>query len=75
MRYLVFVKPGSKRGPLVEIDDSGKLTIFARESAIDGKANEATIKLIAKHFNVPKTSVKIIRGHKSKQKLIEIIDR
>jgi len=75
MRYEVYVKPNSKKGPLVEVENNGKITIYIRESAIDGKANEAVIKLMAKNFNVSKNQVKIIRGYKSKRKLIEIINK
>ena len=38
----------------------------------DGAANDAVIKMLAKHLGVPKTSIKIIRGHTSRDKVIEI---
>lgn len=40
----------------------------------DGEANDAVIRLLADHFGVPKTRITIIRGHRSRQKLIEIAD-
>ena len=38
---VVKVKPGSRRGPLVEVGPDGELTIYVREPAVDGKANDA----------------------------------
>jgi len=37
-----------------------------------GKANEKVIKLLAKHFKVAKSQVKIIRGLTSRNKTVEI---
>ena len=71
-RFTVNVKPGSKKGPLVEPGPNGKLIIYVRERAVDGKANEAVIKLLAAHFDVAKSRVKITRGQASKTKIIEV---
>lgn len=71
-RYGVTVKPGSKKGPLVEADEEGSLTLFVRERAVDGAANDGVIKLLAAHFGVPKSRVTIVRGHTSRQKLVEV---
>jgi uncharacterized protein (TIGR00251 family) len=73
MRVVVRVKPGSSKGPLVESDDEG-LVIYVREKAIDGDANEAVIKLLAKHFGVAKSHVRVVRGHTARVKQIEIDD-
>ena len=37
----------------------------------DGAANDAVIKMIAKHLGIPKTSIKIVRGHTGRDKVIE----
>lgn len=71
-RYGVTVKPGSKKGPLVEVGDDGGLTLFVRERAVDGAANDGVVKLLAVHFGVPKSRVTIVRGHTSRQKLVEV---
>lgn len=73
MRVVVRVKPGSSKGPLVESDDEG-LVVFVREKAIDGAANEGVIKLLADHFDVPKSRVRVVRGHTARIKQIEIDD-
>jgi uncharacterized protein len=37
-----------------------------------GKANQAVIALLAKHFFVPKSKIKILHGHAAKIKLIQV---
>jgi uncharacterized protein YggU (UPF0235/DUF167 family) len=71
-RYGLTVKPGSKKGPLVEVADDGSLTLFVRERAVDGAANDGVVKLLAAHFGVPKSRVTIVRGHASRQKLVDV---
>ncbi len=39
---------------------------------VDGEANERIIKLLSKEFNVPKSTVKIVSGQKSRNKVVEI---
>jgi uncharacterized protein YggU (UPF0235/DUF167 family) len=43
-----------------------------RPPAQDGKANEAVIDLLADYFGIAKSAVKIIRGHSSRHKLLEV---
>lgn len=73
-RYGITVKPGSRKGPLVEVGDDGSLTVFVRERAVDGAANDGVIRLLAAHFGVPRSHVEIVRGHTSRSKLIEVDD-
>lgn len=72
MDYVVRVKPGSKKGPLVEVDEDGQLIVYVRERAVDGKANEAVVALLAKHFDVPKSMVEVVRGHTSRIKKVHV---
>ena len=70
MRYTVMVKPGSKKGPLVEKGTDGALTVYLKERAVDGAANEGLIKVIAEHFSVRKSDVVIESGFTSRIKRI-----
>jgi uncharacterized protein (TIGR00251 family) len=38
-----------------------------------GKANEAVIRLLAEHFGVPRSQVRILSGFRSRNKVIEIV--
>lgn len=66
------VKPGSKKGPLVSTADNRELTVYVREQAVDGKANEAVIALLAMHFGVSKSCVSIVRGQTARIKIVRI---
>lgn len=54
-----------------DVDVDGSLIVYLRAKPHDGEANAALIKLLAKHFKIGKTAIKILRGVKSRQKLIE----
>lgn len=69
-KYTITVKPGSSQEKIIETAP-GELTVYLRAKPHDGEANTALIKLLSKHFNVPKTSVTISRGAKSHVKQVE----
>lgn len=74
MKVNIRVKPRSKKGPLVQpnlVDDT--LLVYVREPAVDGKANKAVVELLAEYYDVPKSQVKIIRGHTARTKTVRII--
>jgi uncharacterized protein len=50
----------------------GELTIYVRERAIDGKANEAVVKLLAEHLGVPRSRVELASGATSRIKRFRI---
>lgn len=74
MRISVTVKPGSKKGPLVQPSLLGELLVYVREPALDGKANAGVVELLASYYGVPKSKVSIFRGHTSKHKIVDIED-
>ena len=70
------VTPDQGTTPIIASDTGsnsldGHLTIYLRAKPHDGEANSALLNLLAKHFRVPKTSIKISRGSHSRTKLIE----
>jgi uncharacterized protein (TIGR00251 family) len=68
------IKPNSSKGPLVEALDDGTLQLYVRAPAVEGKANKAAIELLAKHFGVPKSAVRLTAGATSRFKRFEIGD-
>lgn len=71
-RVTVHVKPGSSKGPLVVAADDGALTVYLRERAVEGKANDGLVAVLAGHFGVAKSRVAIVRGHASRIKIVDI---
>lgn len=74
MQYRIRVKPGSRKGPLIETDDDGELTVYVRERAVDGAANSGVIKVLADHFDRSPSRVRVVRGHSSRIKWVEVDD-
>lgn len=70
-KFLITVKPGSSQEKIIETAP-GELTVYLRAKPHDGEANEALIKLLSKYFKIPKTSIKIVKGARSRIKIVEI---
>lgn len=66
----IITKPGSSQEKIVQNSDD-EYTVYLRAKPHDGEANTALLKILSKHFDVPKTSIKIVRGQKSRIKTIE----
>ncbi|MEU1963446.1 DUF167 domain-containing protein [Nocardia sp. NPDC019304] len=66
------IKPNSRKGPLVETLDDGSLQLYVRAPAVEGKANKAAIELLADHYGVPKSAVRLTAGATSRFKRFEI---
>lgn len=58
----------------MEVQAGGALKVYVREAPADGKANRKLIELVADHYGVPKSFVKIIHGETSRQKTVEVQD-
>ena len=71
MKMWVTVKPQAKREEVKKLAD-GEYSVSVRAPAREGKANEAVIELLAEHFSVPKSSIRIVRGETARRKLVEI---
>lgn len=70
MRLNVKVKTNSKRAKVIESGDLVEVHVNAPPA--DGEANEELIELLADHFEVSKSSVEIIQGFTSKNKVVDI---
>ena len=68
----VRVKPGSRKGPLVEVGEDGVLTLYVQERAVDGKANEAVTTLLAAHLEVPRSRLELVSGATARTKRFRI---
>ena len=74
MKISTRLKPNSRHREEVVANDDGSLTVYTKASAIEGRANAAAVKLLAKHFGVAPSKVKLVRGATSKYKVFEITD-
>ena len=69
-RISIKAKPGAKIANITEKD--GQLIVAVKERATDGRANRAVEKAIAKHLGVAPSRVRVVGGHTSREKIIEI---
>ncbi|MBX9979326.1 MULTISPECIES: DUF167 domain-containing protein [Mycobacterium] len=69
---VVKVKPGSRKGPLVEVGPDGELTIYVREQAVDGKANDAVTRVLAGYLDVPRSRITLVSGATSRLKRFRV---
>ena len=72
MRISVHLKPNSNPREEEVARDNFSLTIYTKAPAIEGRANAAAVKLLAKYFSVAPSKVKLVRGAASKYKVFEM---
>lgn len=53
-------------------EEDGLLKVYVTAPALDGRANDAVVELLAEYYGVRRSQVEIIKGLKSKNKLINI---
>lgn len=71
MKYIVKIIPKSSKTEIVERgDDFLKIKLNAVPE--NGKANEVLIKFLSKHFKTPQSNIKIVKGTKSREKVLLI---
>lgn len=68
--YTVKVVPNAKLTKLVANEQL--LKVWVNAPAIDDKANKAVIEILAKHFQIQKKSIEILKGHQNKNKLVRV---
>ncbi len=71
MKIFISAKPASREDHVEKIDET-HFTVRVTEPPIQGRANRAIIKLLAKYFDTSVSNIKIVSGFTSKQKIIEV---
>jgi uncharacterized protein (TIGR00251 family) len=66
----VKVTPRAKQNKIVVKDNVYKVYVTA--PAIEGRANEAAVEALAEYFGVSRSRVRITRGDKAREKVVEI---
>ena len=71
MRLKVRVYPGSSRNAVAWSADQG-LKVWVTAAPEDGKANAALLKLLADRLGIPRSGIRIIRGQRSRNKVLRL---
>ncbi len=71
MYVKVVVTPGAKRESVTPTGDA-KLAVAVKEPAAQNLANRRVVEVVAIHFGVPASRVRIISGHHSRSKMLSV---
>jgi hypothetical protein len=71
VRLRVHVQPRASRAKVQGVHD-GALKVAITAPPVDGEANAALIKLLAKHFGVARSTVSLVAGERSRNKTVEL---
>ncbi len=72
MKFFVTAKPNSFKESILKIDDS-HFIIAVEELPINGEANIAVIKALAKFLGMAPNRVRLVAGRTSRQKVLEVL--
>jgi len=67
----VQVKPRSSRAGVGPVQGD-RLCVAVNAPPVDGKANEAVVRVLAETFGVPRSAVTIVRGDTGKKKTVRL---
>jgi hypothetical protein len=71
LKKQVKVKPNARKQAIAEAAD-GSLTVQLKSPPVDGKANHELIEILAEHYQVSRSSVTILSGHRARLKRVAI---
>jgi uncharacterized protein len=72
MRIYVRVSPRSSKNEVIKISE-GEYRARLTAAPINNEANDMLVKILADHFGISKSSLRIIGGKTAKTKIVEII--
>jgi uncharacterized protein YggU (UPF0235/DUF167 family) len=77
MRVLVRAKPGARRTSVEPLppaagSSQARYAVAVTAPAADGRANRAVERALAEHLGLPPSRVRIVLGHTSRDKVVEI---
>ncbi len=67
------VTPGASKNEIAAILDDGTLRIRLTAPALEGRANRALVDFLANALDVPRSSIDIVAGENSRNKLVSIL--
>jgi uncharacterized protein (TIGR00251 family) len=67
----VRVQPGASRERVAGLRD-GTLVVHVAAPALEGRANRALCRLLAKHLGVAPSKLTIVRGERAREKLVAV---
>jgi hypothetical protein len=72
MKIKVLAKPNSNKAEVKKIDNEHYM-VSVKEPPVKGEANRAILKLLSQYFEVSLSKVRMVHGHTTRNKTIEIV--
>lgn len=70
----VRVTPRASKNEIVDILSDGTVKVHLTAPPVEGKANEALLKFLAKVLEIPVKQLEIVAGANGRDKLISVVD-
>lgn len=71
MKLSVTIKAGARQNR-IEKTGERQYSLWVKAPPREGRANEALQSLLGEYLGVPKSSVRIVSGHTSRRKIVEV---
>jgi uncharacterized protein len=68
----IHVTPDAKEAQLVKVGENS-FEVKVDERAIAGRANKRLVEILSDHFALPKSRILIVKGVKSRDKIVQVI--
>ena len=72
MKFFIQAKPNAREEKVERVNDTHFL-VSVKELPVKGMANQAIITALAGYFHIPAQNVKIVSGHISRRKIVEVL--
>ena len=72
MLIKVHVTPNAKQVKVIKVTETS-FEVKVDERAEGGRANKRLLEILSSHFKVPKSKIIIVKGTKSRDKIVEVI--
>lgn len=71
VRVAVHVQPRAARTEIAGVHGTA-LKVRLNAPPVDGAANDALVRFLAEQFGVPQRAVRVVAGHASRSKIVEL---
>jgi len=68
----IHVTPNAKGARIAKLDESN-FDVSVDRRTEDGQANKRLLEILSEYFDVPKSKIRIVKGSKSRDKIVELI--
>ena len=72
MLIRVYVTPNAREARVVKVSNN-YFEVRVDEMAVGGRANKRLLEILAEHFKVQKSRISILKGTKTRNKLVQVI--